>query len=133
MIHLDAAFLIDLLREKGQGGGPATRLLDEFADQELWVSVHVVCELYAGVELSQRRDDESAGVTELLAGLQVAFPDPRFPPVYGRLLADLERRGERIGVMDLLIASAAVVAGAPLVTRNVQHFERITGLRVLGY
>lgn len=35
--------------------------------------------------------------------------------------------------MDLLIATAALEDGAPLLTRNARDFERIPGLRVLGY
>jgi predicted nucleic acid-binding protein len=35
--------------------------------------------------------------------------------------------------MDLLIATAAVVDGAPLVTRNATDFGRIMGLEVLTY
>jgi len=35
--------------------------------------------------------------------------------------------------MDLLIATAAVVDGAALVTRNPKDFSRITGLAVVAY
>jgi len=35
--------------------------------------------------------------------------------------------------MDLLIATAARVDGARLVTRNVRDFERVPALDVIGY
>jgi predicted nucleic acid-binding protein len=35
--------------------------------------------------------------------------------------------------MDLLIAAAALVDQAPLLTRNLGHFRRIPGLKVLTY
>jgi predicted nucleic acid-binding protein len=35
--------------------------------------------------------------------------------------------------MDLLIATAALIDDAPLVTRNVKDFSRVPGLRVVGY
>jgi predicted nucleic acid-binding protein len=35
--------------------------------------------------------------------------------------------------MDLLIATTAVVEGAPLVTRNVKDFSRVPGLDLLSY
>lgn len=134
MIHLDTSFLIDLLREAGRREqGPASRELDEILDEDLWISVFVACELEAGIELSRRPDRERERVAELTRGLQVAFPDGRFAAEYGRLLADLSRRGETVASMDLLIGTAAVLDGAPLVTRNERHFARVPGLRVLGY
>jgi predicted nucleic acid-binding protein len=35
--------------------------------------------------------------------------------------------------MDLLIATAALVDDAPLLTKNVKDFSRVPGLRVVGY
>lgn len=97
------------------------------------MSVHVACELHAGVELSQRAEAERKAVGVVLGSLQVAVPDDRFAPTYGRLLAHLQRRGERIDTMDLLIATAAVVANAKLITGNPKHFRRVPGLEVLTY
>ena len=134
MIHLDTSFLIDLLREARRGeDGPATRELGELAEEDVWISVFVACELQAGIELSRRPERERERVAELTSGLQVVYPDSRFAAAYGRLLAELARRGEAIAAMDLLIGTAAVLEGAALVTRNERHFARVPGLRVLGY
>jgi predicted nucleic acid-binding protein len=54
-------------------------------------------------------------------------------PAYGRILASLQRRGEIVATMDLLIGLTALLEGAPLVTRNAAHFERVQDLRVLQY
>jgi predicted nucleic acid-binding protein len=35
--------------------------------------------------------------------------------------------------MDLLIATAAVLDEAPLVTRNARDFARVPGLELVGY
>ena len=35
--------------------------------------------------------------------------------------------------MDLLIATAAVLDEAPLVTRNTKDFARVAGLELVGY
>jgi predicted nucleic acid-binding protein len=35
--------------------------------------------------------------------------------------------------MDLLVATAAIIEDASLVTRNVKDFSRIPGLRVVSY
>jgi predicted nucleic acid-binding protein len=43
----------------------------------------------------------------------------------------LERAGEPIGMADCLIAGISLAAGAPLLTRNVRHFSRVSGLEVI--
>ncbi len=134
MTYLDTSFLVDLLRETSRGrAGPATSLLKKLEDEELAISVHVACELFAGAELSDNPAEERRKVAALCAGLEVVTPDESFPSLYGTLLAQLERRGERIGTMDLLIATAALASGGPLVKRNARHFARVAGLHLISY
>lgn len=135
MIHLDTSYVVDLLRESGRGAaGPATTLLDRLGDEELGVTIHVLCELHAGGALSNDPDRELSRVEAIVGQLAVAVPDATmFPQAYGRLLADLRRRGEAISTMDLLIATAAIMDNARLVTRNTREFERVPGLHVLSY
>lgn len=135
MIHLDSSFLIDLLRETTRGKpGPALDLIESFdASEILAVSVHVVCELRAGAELSRGPLQEHQALDELLAGLLTVYPDDKFAPQYARLLAATSRGGRQLAAMDLMIATAAILDEAPLVTRNVKDFSRVPGLRVLDY
>jgi predicted nucleic acid-binding protein len=135
MIHLDSSFLIDLLRETAHGRpGSALDFIESLDPSEvLAVSVHVVCELRAGAEFSRRTLQEHEGLDRLLSGLLVAYPDDRFPAAYGRLLAATSRGGKPLPTMDLLIATAALLDDAPVVTRNVKDFSRMPGLRVLRY
>jgi predicted nucleic acid-binding protein len=134
VIHLDTSFVIDALREASRRrAGPATAFLEALRGEEVWVSVHAVCELLAGAEISRDPPRERSKVERFLAGVEVAYPDSRFALTYGRLLAWLQGRGQGISPMDLLIATAAVVEGAPLVTGNREEFSRVPGLQVLGY
>lgn len=134
MTHLDTTYLVDLLREARRGEeGPATRKLDDLSEEELAVSVHVVCELQAGAALSNDPAKERERLEDLLRPLGIVFPDERFPERYGSLLAELQRRGEPISTMDLLIATAAVLDDARILTRNAREFERVPGLHVLTY
>ena len=135
MIHLDTSYLIDLLRETTRvRPGPALDFIEGLDEGETLVaSVLVVSELRAGAELAKSALKEHEELDRLLSGLLVAYPDARFPAVYGRLLAALQRTSRPIAAMDLLIATAALIDDAPLVTRNVKDFSRVPGLRVLGY
>ena len=134
MRHLDTSFLVDLLREsQRQRPGPASALLDMMEGEALRVSVHVVCELLAGAELARQPATERERVRRLCRELQVVYPDERFAPVYARLLAAQERKRQRIATMGLLVAGAAVLEAAPLVTRNAKDFRRIADLQVVEY
>lgn len=135
MIHLDSSFLIDLLREHvRERPGPAFGCIESLDPGEvLGISVHVACELRAGAELSRRVLAEHEALDHLLSGLQIAYPDERFAPAYGRLFAATSRRGSRMASLDLLIATAATLDDAALVTRNVKDFARVPGLRLLEY
>ena len=135
MVHFDTSFLIDLSREASrEKPAGAFELIESLDPSEvLAISVHVACELRAGAELARRPLRELEAVDELLSGFLVAYPDDRFAPMYGRLLASSSRSGRVPASMDLLIATAALIDDAPLVTRNVKDFSRIPGLRVLPY
>lgn len=50
---------------------------------------------------------------------------------FGRMKAALEIKGEKLDDFDLLIAASAKVMNLTLVTRNVKHFKRIKGLKLL--
>jgi predicted nucleic acid-binding protein len=64
----------------------------------------------------------------LLATVAVLPFDERMARRFGILKAQLEHAGTPVSDLDLQIASIAVENGAPLVTHNRQHFERIPGL-----
>jgi len=135
VIHLDTCLLVDLYREMARDKpGPAFDALESLDDDEtLAVSVHVVCELRAGAELARNPLQEHEALDRLVSGLVVAYPDERFSSTYARILAAVERTRRPVATMDLLIAAAALVDDAALVTNNVKDFSRVPGLRVIRY
>jgi predicted nucleic acid-binding protein len=130
VIHLDTTFLVDLLRERRRDRvGPASEYLEALPEDEwLGVSVHVVCELMAGAHAAGAPSGEVDRLKLLTEALLVRFPDERFAAEYGRLLGRIRVTGVSIDAMDLLIATAAVLDGARLVTRNARHFAKVPGL-----
>jgi len=133
ILHLDTSFVIDLLREQLRGEGPAARFLGDHLDDQLQMSVFVECELFTGVERSERPEEERRKVEAICSAVATVYPGPTFATLYGRSLATLQRSGQAIATMDLLVATTAMMAAAPLVTGNVGHFERVDGLRILSY
>ena len=135
MIHLDTTFLVDLLRERrSHRAGAASAYLEALpADDALAVSVYVVCELMAGVHAAGAPVDEIDRIARLCAALVVRYPDERFAAEYGRQLARIRAAGASINTVDLLIATAAVLDAAPLVTRNARHLSKVPGLTLDRY
>ena len=52
---------------------------------------------------------------------------------YGNIRAAMEKNGTLLGSMDMLIAACAVETGAVLVTNNIKHFSKVSGLKVINW
>jgi tRNA(fMet)-specific endonuclease VapC len=48
----------------------------------------------------------------------------------GNILAELRKKGERIGLEDVLIAASALANQYIVVKANIRHFSRIKNLKV---
>jgi tRNA(fMet)-specific endonuclease VapC len=68
---------------------------------------------------------------ELLADVLILPFDDAAAAEFDRLRSD--RRARSIGRADLLIASIALAQRATLVTRNLKHFQRVSGLRTVNW
>ncbi len=68
---------------------------------------------------------------DVLAGeLRRAVWTDEVSRAFGRIKADLDRRGARIEDFDAAIAAHAVALNGTLVTENLDHMERVRGLRL---
>ncbi len=96
----------------------------------LFVPTIVMAELQCGVIKSANPHKNQQALAKFLQPFSLAAFTPQDAIVYGRLRADLERRGCPIGPLDTLIAAAAVARGSILVTGNDAEFRRVPGLQV---
>jgi tRNA(fMet)-specific endonuclease VapC len=97
-------------------------------DEELAVTAISVGELMHGVYKSSQVEENLARLGVLLAAVIVLPYDERAAGRFGRIKAELERAGEKLGDLDLQIASVALEHSVPLVTHNRKHFGRVPGL-----
>ena len=107
--------------------GVIARRLAAVGDTECATSIVVAAELRFGAELkgSPRLTERVDGALLRLAVLPLDVDADRH---YGRIRADLRRRGQPIGANDMLVAAHALALGATLVTDNIREFERVGGL-----
>ena len=95
------------------------------------LSAITVSELEFGAHNSGDYETEIVAVQEILMPFEVYDYDATTcPGHYGRIRHELERAGQTIGAMDLLIAAHSLALAATLVTNNLAHFQRISGLSV---
>jgi tRNA(fMet)-specific endonuclease VapC len=100
---------------------------------DVCISSVTLSELWYGVEKSLQTDRNRAALEEFLVPLDIAEYGAEAAEHYGRVRADLERKGKPIGGNDLLIAAHALALGVPVVTHNVREFSRVAGLKVVAW
>lgn len=127
---LDTTFLIDVLR----GREDVTARVEELdARGTPGVSSVTAMEIWEGIQLSDASDDESAAVESLLTEID-EFPfDRDCAMAAGEINATLQRKGKPVDETDVMIAATGLVYDRPIVTRNVDHFERISDIDVVTY
>lgn len=95
------------------------------------LSAITVSELEFGAYNSGDHEAEIVAVRKLLTPFELfAYDSAASPLHYGRIRHESEQAGQAIGAMDLLIAAHALALTATLVTNNVAHFQRVSGLAV---
>ena len=122
---IDTDVLIDNLRSK-------SRLSEEIIEAGVVTTVINLGELVYGAFKSTDSKKALDLVDNFLIDLNIEIInlEKEIVYVFGKLKADLEKKGKRLDDFDLLIAATALVNGFILVTRNTKHFERIKGLKL---
>ena len=129
MILFDTTVLIDLEREtRRKTVGPATAYLRTILDERPAISVVTVGEFAEG--FIERTFDMYA---IRLTPYTVIPVDQHIAWQYAQISRQGRTSGTRIGDNDLWIAATALERGYPLLTRNTDHFNRISGLTVTTY
>ncbi len=126
---LDTNVLSELLKRRPEP--KVIQRLQGISDPELFTSVVCVMELRFGA--ARVRDGKSLWrriTAEVLSRIQILPLRSHEATRAGDILADLERRGEIVGIEDILIAATAISRNLTVSTRNTGHFSRIRGLRV---
>ncbi|BCS55439.1 type II toxin-antitoxin system VapC family toxin [Geobacter sp. SVR] len=130
---LDTCLISELVKKEPNPS--VVRWLDEQDEQKLFLSVLNVGELQKGISKlpnGAKKDELQAWVTldlvERFTG-RILDLDLATALCWGRQQGEAERNGEKLPVMDALIAATAAAHGLVVVTRNVSDMERC-GARV---
>ena len=125
MILLDTDTCVEILH----GNLNVIRKRNEETDS-VAISFITVAELYYGAAKSNKTDHNNQLVAEFLLTINIIQSDIAIARTYGELKAGLEKIGLPIADADLFIAATTITKCEKLITGNLRHYERITGLRI---
>jgi len=100
---------------------------------EIGISSITLAELRFGVEKSQHIQKNQEALNAFILPLEIGDFDEKAAKVYGEIRAALEKTGNLIGSMDMLIGAHALSLGLTLVTNNVREFRKIKHLKVIDW
>ncbi len=98
--------------------------------QDVCVSSVTYAELVHGVEKSATVEKNRLALSMLLANIEILDFDVDAADCYGKIRADLEKKGTPIGPLDMMIAGHAMSMGYTVVTNNVKEFSRVPDLKI---
>ena len=123
---IDTDVLIDFTKGK-----------EPYASYLEFVHVHFNCfittisiyELYFGVEYAGGNKEREI-LDDLLKGFNILSFDVDSAKISASIDAKLNKSGQRLEIRDILIASICISNKVPLLTQNINHFTRISELKL---
>ncbi len=125
MMIAESDVLIDFLRDRSPW---ARRIELEMETGHLATTAINSFELLSGAKSAADREK----VSSLLAALTVLGLTPEASERAAEVRRALESQGQGIGLADYLIAGVCLVNGGVLLTRNQDHFGRVSDLKIGG-
>ena len=129
MYLLDTNILSELIKKH-----PSPLVLSQLGSKPahtLFTSSICIMELRFGSVLREDTEIFWEKVTqEIISRVNIVPIAEREALSAGNILAELRKKGESIGLEDVLIAASAVANQYIVVTANTRHFSKIKGLKV---
>ncbi|MHA2203812.1 MAG: PIN domain-containing protein [Candidatus Hodarchaeales archaeon] len=129
MICLDSDFMISLLRGEEEAKVKAQQL-EETSRTIVSTAINAL-ELFIGIVAVDGTSGKRVEITRnFLSNLTILPLDESSAERSAYILNTLKILGKPIGLKDSLIAGIALEHKANILTRNVKHFERVSGLKI---
>ena len=124
---LDTNICIYVIKHKPE---KVFRKLQTIHPEDVCISSVTYAELVHGVEKSIAVEKNRLALSILLANMEILDFDVDAADYYGKIRADLEKKGTPIGPPDMMIAGHAQSLGYTVVTNNVKEFSRVSALKI---
>ena len=97
------------------------------------ISSITVSELQYGVWKSKQIQKNIRRLDEFLSPFEILAYDEKAANYYGRIRSLLEKQGNVIGPLDMLIAAHALSVDLTLITNNEKEFKRVKSLKIKNW
>jgi tRNA(fMet)-specific endonuclease VapC len=97
---------------------------------EVGISSISVSELHYGACKSRKIKQNIKRLEEFLYPFEILAYDENASREYGTVRSQLEKKGQVIGPLDMLIAAHAISRRLTIITNNIKEFKRIRSLQV---
>jgi tRNA(fMet)-specific endonuclease VapC len=124
---IDSDWTADYLK----GHATAVALLQQLFPDGLGISIVTFAEVYEGVYYGSNSRQNELIFRRFLKGVRVLPITRSVARRFARVRGELRARGQLIPQPDLFIAATAISSRLTLVTRNTQHFQRVSDLSIL--
>lgn len=124
---LDTCICVSLIRRKSE---TLRARFQDFEIGDLGISAITEAELRYGADKSLRPEKNHRQLDLLFLTLPAVAFDKVAATHYGQIRSTLERAGNSIGPLDLLIAGHARALNLVLVTNNAGEFSRVPDLEI---
>ena len=124
---LDTNICIYVIKHKPE---KVLRKLQTIHPEDVCISSVTYAELVYGIEKSAAVEKNRLALSMFLANMEILDFDAQAADCYGKIRADLEKKGRPIGPLDMMIAAHAQSLGYTVVTNNVKEFSRVSALKL---
>ena len=127
----DTSFIIDIMKSNKEAIKKAEEI--EKSGRNIAVTSISIFELFLGIGLSLKQDQERYKIARVLNGLSIISFDEDSAREAGRIFAQKRRKGSTIDPEDSMIAGICAKRNEILITRNLKHFSDIENLKIESY
>ncbi|HZW57534.1 MAG TPA: type II toxin-antitoxin system VapC family toxin [Nitrososphaerales archaeon] len=128
-ICVDTDILIDFLKGKGPGLPAYKRWRNE---SSVAITSVTAFELLVGARGSGQREKRYEEARSLIEQQGNVLPfDKSSAEKASEIGAELRQHGKGIEIRDLFNAAICISQGIPLLTKNKEHYQRVTGLKLV--
>ena len=123
-VCVDTDIIIDYLRGRNENQEILPALIGKY---EVYISPVSIYELYYGGYYSGKLKP----VEDVLAMLIPFDWTPEDSKKSAQIHVTLSKAGKTLNIKDILVAGPCLTRTIPLITRNILHFRKIKGLKVI--